>query len=101
MIYNIYITWQLGLSHLTSHTDVLGSKQDVWHFGGSHTGSQIAGHLGSSHLHAHSGWQLEFSEINLQYITYKYKTNIKLFIYILYYIIYYIILYLYLNHITF
>ena len=23
----------------------------------SHTGSQIAGHLGSSHFHAHCGWQ--------------------------------------------
>jgi hypothetical protein len=56
MIYNIYITWQLGLSHLTSHTDVLGSKQDVWHFGGSHTGSQIAGQWGSSHFQEHWGW---------------------------------------------
>ena len=101
IVLNVYITWQSGLSHFTSHTDVFGSKQDVWHFGGSQTGSQIAGHFGSSHLHAHSGWHFEFSDINLQNIdTYhKHKTNIKHFIYIFYIILskYYIYI---LNHIT-
>lgn len=52
-----------GFSHFTSHTAFLGSWQAVWHTGGSHTGSQMAGnyfislpsHLGSSHFHAHCG----------------------------------------------
>ncbi len=48
-------TSQSGFSHLTSQTAFLGSWQEVWHLGGSQTGSQMAGHLGSSHFQAHSG----------------------------------------------
>ncbi len=47
---------QSGFSHLTSQTAFLGSWHEVWHLGGSQTGSQMAGHLGSSHFQAHSGW---------------------------------------------
>lgn len=47
---------QSGFSHLTSHTAFLGSWHEVWHFGGSQTGSQIASHFGSSHFQEHSGW---------------------------------------------
>ena len=37
-----HIIWQSGFSHFTSQTAFLGSWQEVWHLGGSHTGSQIA-----------------------------------------------------------
>jgi hypothetical protein len=57
--YNIYLlnfTSHWGFSHLTSQMAFLGSAQEVWHLGGSHTGSQIAGQWGSSHFHEHWGW---------------------------------------------
>jgi hypothetical protein len=47
-----------GFSHLTSQIAFFGSAQLVWHFGGSQTGSQIAGQCGSSHFHEHCGWHL-------------------------------------------
>lgn len=53
-----HIIWQSGFSHFTSQTAFFGSWQEVWHFGGSHTGSQIASHLGSSHFQEHWGWQV-------------------------------------------
>jgi len=53
---NWLITSHWGFSHLTSHIAAFGSAQLVWHLGGSHTGSQIAGQWGSSHFQAHWGW---------------------------------------------
>ena len=45
-----------GFSHLTSQIAFFGSAHDVWHLGGSQTGSQIAGQWGSSHFQEHWGW---------------------------------------------
>ena len=47
-----------GFSHFTSQIAFFGSAQEVWHLGGSHTGSQMAGQCGSSHFQEHWGWHL-------------------------------------------
>lgn len=49
-----------GFSHFTSQIAFLGSAHDVWHLGGSQTGSQIAGQWGSSHFHEHCGWHYKW-----------------------------------------
>ena len=43
LIIKSYYTSHSGFSHFTSQIAFLGSAQLVWHFGGSQTGSQIAG----------------------------------------------------------
>ena len=53
---NILQTSHSGFSHFTSHIAFFGSAQLVWHLGGSHTGSHIAGQCGSSHFQLHWGW---------------------------------------------
>ena len=46
----------VNLSHFTSQIAALGSRQEEWHFGGSHTGVHTASQRGSSHFQEHSGW---------------------------------------------
>lgn len=38
---------------LLSQTALVGSLHDVWHFGGSHIGSHIAGQTGLVHFQLH------------------------------------------------
>ena len=45
-----------GFSHLTSQIAFFGSLQVEWQRGSSQSGSQIAGHWGSSHYQPHCGW---------------------------------------------
>ncbi len=53
-----FITSHSGFSHLTSQTAFLGSWQDVWHLGGSQTGSQIAIMINKSYNFAFYGMSI-------------------------------------------